>query len=184
MSWGRRVYLNIKSLKEMANLVSELTSRLKRLNIYEFSGVHRANWTESEKSVILKCVIAGKNNAISFCFSVKKSYILQAPSILTISCVRRTTKKLIVMLSSKWEVVILKRLYFLPVSIKNSLVNCTRLILNGFSKSVTLQKRIFACRLTIRARKFSLHSNETELILHPSFWKRFQAKWLLKYTRR
>lgn len=62
MQWGRNYGLNIKSLKEMSNLVTELTSRLDRLRISEIRGVYRVNWNNSEKSVILKCVIAGKEH--------------------------------------------------------------------------------------------------------------------------
>lgn len=77
MSWGLRVGLNIKSLKEMANLVGELTARLERLGISEFSGVHRVNWNKSEKSVIIKCVISGKNIVNNFyCFFFRKKKTL------------------------------------------------------------------------------------------------------------
>lgn len=57
--WCQRNFLNMKSLKEMANLVAELTERLSRLGIVEQTGALGVHWTAAEKSVILKCVIAG-----------------------------------------------------------------------------------------------------------------------------
>lgn len=57
--WCKRNFLNMKSLKEMANLVAELTERLSRLGIQQQTGALGVHWTPAEKSVILKCVIAG-----------------------------------------------------------------------------------------------------------------------------
>lgn len=57
--WASRYYLNIKSLKEMAVLVQEITDRLDRLGIRERTGNLAVKWTPAEKSIILKCVIAG-----------------------------------------------------------------------------------------------------------------------------
>lgn len=70
--WASRYYLNIKSLNEMAVLVQEITDRLERLGIRERIGNQAVKWTPAEKSIILKCVIAGKlicNNVnfLSFC---------------------------------------------------------------------------------------------------------------------
>lgn len=182
MSWGRRLCLNIKSLKEMANLVQELTSRLQRFGITEITGVHRVKWTNAEASVILKCVIAGKisNNILRSFLPSKVRKFLQVHFIRIISCVCRTTKKLIVMLSSRWAVVIQKRPYFSPVSIRSTLVNCTRLTSNDFSNRMALPRRTFAFRLKIRMRRFSLRSSRTIYltVVRPTNWlKWFPAKW-------
>lgn len=59
-AWTRRYKLQIRHLKEIAALVKELTQRLERLGIREQTGVHRATWTQAEKNIILKIVIAGK----------------------------------------------------------------------------------------------------------------------------
>lgn len=54
-----RHYLDVRSLHECHQLVQELTKRLEKLGIYELAGNDRLRWTEEEKSIILKMVIAG-----------------------------------------------------------------------------------------------------------------------------
>ncbi|XP_055295310.1 probable ATP-dependent RNA helicase spindle-E [Sitodiplosis mosellana] len=54
-----RHYLDVRSLHECHHLVQELTQRLERLGIYELAGNDRLRWTEQEKCIILKMVIAG-----------------------------------------------------------------------------------------------------------------------------
>lgn len=57
--WANRFFLQVKSLKEMTVLISELTQRLDRLGISQPAGRHAVRWTSAEKSIVLKCVIAG-----------------------------------------------------------------------------------------------------------------------------
>ncbi|KAG4078989.1 hypothetical protein HA402_001644 [Bradysia odoriphaga] len=58
-NWAERYFLNEKSLIEMTMLIEEITQRLDRLGIRERTGVNRAKWSEAEKTIILKVVIAG-----------------------------------------------------------------------------------------------------------------------------
>lgn len=55
----RKHYLDIRSINECHQLVRELTLRLDKLGIYETCGPNRVHWTDQEKSIILKVVIAG-----------------------------------------------------------------------------------------------------------------------------
>lgn len=55
----KRHYLDVRSLSECHQLVQELTRRLDKLGIREATGVNGIRWTEQEKSIILKVVIAG-----------------------------------------------------------------------------------------------------------------------------
>lgn len=54
-----RHYLDVRSLNECHSLVQELTRRLEAFGMQELTGVNRVRWTEQEKSIILKLVIAG-----------------------------------------------------------------------------------------------------------------------------
>lgn len=54
-----RHYLDVRSLNECHQLVQELTKRLDKLNIRQSYGADRVRYTEQEKSIILKLVIAG-----------------------------------------------------------------------------------------------------------------------------
>lgn len=51
--------LDVRSLHECHHLVQELTRRLEKLGIQAMGGVERVTWTEQEKTIILKVVIAG-----------------------------------------------------------------------------------------------------------------------------
>lgn len=51
--------LDMRSLNECHSLVQELTQRLDKLGIREHQGVDKIRWTDSEKAIILKVVIAG-----------------------------------------------------------------------------------------------------------------------------
>lgn len=51
--------LDMRSMHECHNLVEEVTNRLGKLGIQEVTGINRVRWTEQEKSIILKVVIAG-----------------------------------------------------------------------------------------------------------------------------
>lgn len=53
-----RHYLDVRSLNECHSLVMELTRRLEAFGMVEMTGVNRVRWTEQEKSIILKVVIA------------------------------------------------------------------------------------------------------------------------------
>lgn len=55
----RKHFLDVRSLHECHQLVQELKQRLEHLGIYELAGIERLRWTEQEKSIILKMVIAG-----------------------------------------------------------------------------------------------------------------------------
>lgn len=63
--WASRYFLQIKSLKEMRVLVTELTERLERMGIRKQTGVQSVQWSPAEKSIILKCIIAGE--CVLFC---------------------------------------------------------------------------------------------------------------------
>lgn len=51
--------LDIRSMNECHQLVQDLTQRLENLGIREDQGVERIRWTDQEKAIILKVVIAG-----------------------------------------------------------------------------------------------------------------------------
>lgn len=51
--------LDIRSMNECHQLVEDLTKRLDNLGIREDKGVERIRWTDQEKAIILKVVIAG-----------------------------------------------------------------------------------------------------------------------------
>lgn len=51
--------LDVRSMNECHQLVQELTKRLDKLGIKQITGVDRLRWTDREKSIILKVVIAG-----------------------------------------------------------------------------------------------------------------------------
>ncbi|XP_031618969.1 probable ATP-dependent RNA helicase spindle-E [Contarinia nasturtii] len=51
--------LDVRSLHECHLLIQELTQRLDKLGIYQATGLQGIHWTEQEKSIILKVVIAG-----------------------------------------------------------------------------------------------------------------------------
>uniref|UniRef100_A0A182N759 ATP-dependent RNA helicase spindle-E n=1 Tax=Anopheles dirus TaxID=7168 RepID=A0A182N759_9DIPT len=56
IAWCRRYMLDLKSLTEMAELVQEITMRLRSANIRFVSA---AGWTNREKTVVLKVIMAG-----------------------------------------------------------------------------------------------------------------------------
>lgn len=51
--------LDMRSMNECHSLVQELTQRLDKLGIREHQGVDKIRWTDPEKVIILKVVIAG-----------------------------------------------------------------------------------------------------------------------------
>lgn len=51
--------LDIRSMNECHQLVLELTQRLDKLGIRECQGVDKIHWSDQEKAIILKVVIAG-----------------------------------------------------------------------------------------------------------------------------
>lgn len=55
----REHYLDIRSMNECHQLVQELTQRLDKLGIREDQGIDRVKWTDQEKAIILKVIIAG-----------------------------------------------------------------------------------------------------------------------------
>uniref|UniRef100_A0A182JZG9 Probable ATP-dependent RNA helicase spindle-E n=1 Tax=Anopheles christyi TaxID=43041 RepID=A0A182JZG9_9DIPT len=59
IAWCKRYRLDIKSLSEMAELVHEITMRLQMANIRVVRGANNARWTDRERTVVLKVVMAG-----------------------------------------------------------------------------------------------------------------------------
>ncbi|XP_058117846.1 probable ATP-dependent RNA helicase spindle-E [Anopheles ziemanni] len=59
VAWCHRAQLDRKSLAEMAELVHELKLRLEYANVREVAGAKRVIWSEREKTVVLKVVMAG-----------------------------------------------------------------------------------------------------------------------------
>ncbi|XP_052863697.1 probable ATP-dependent RNA helicase spindle-E [Anopheles cruzii] len=57
--WCYRNGLELKSLSEMAELVREIQHRLSVSNVKEVTGVNRVIWSQGEKGLILKVVMAG-----------------------------------------------------------------------------------------------------------------------------
>ncbi|XP_037027912.1 probable ATP-dependent RNA helicase spindle-E [Bradysia coprophila] len=58
-NWADRYYLNERSLSEMSDLIKDIKERLDRFGIKDNEETNRTNWTSTEKSLILKVVIAG-----------------------------------------------------------------------------------------------------------------------------
>lgn len=54
-----RHFLDVRSLHECHQLVQELTKRLDKLGIRQFTGSERVNWTDQEKTIVLKMIIGG-----------------------------------------------------------------------------------------------------------------------------
>lgn len=59
LDFCKRHYLDVRSLNECHSLVQELTKRAEGFGMKEITGLKRIRWTEQEKSIILKVVIAG-----------------------------------------------------------------------------------------------------------------------------
>ncbi|XP_050079301.1 probable ATP-dependent RNA helicase spindle-E [Anopheles maculipalpis] len=59
VGWCQRYMLDLKSLTEMAELVQEITYRLKNANIQVVAGARNARWNDRERTVVLKVVMAG-----------------------------------------------------------------------------------------------------------------------------
>ncbi|XP_035894667.1 probable ATP-dependent RNA helicase spindle-E [Anopheles stephensi] len=59
VGWCQRYMLDLKSLTEMAELVQEITYRLKSANIRVVAGARNARWNDRERTVVLKVVMAG-----------------------------------------------------------------------------------------------------------------------------
>lgn len=51
--------LDMRSINECHQMVQELTKRLEKLGICELQGGEKIRWTDAEKAIILKVVIAG-----------------------------------------------------------------------------------------------------------------------------
>jgi len=58
-SWGKRYFIQLKTMREVHILVEDLTLRLKRLGIAATAGHRRVVWSDSEKPLVLKITIAG-----------------------------------------------------------------------------------------------------------------------------
>ncbi|XP_076283323.1 tudor domain containing 9 protein spindle E isoform X2 [Lasioglossum baleicum] len=57
--WATRNFVQIRVLREVKALITELTRRLERLGIKESEGVNKVIWKEDERPIVLKFVIAG-----------------------------------------------------------------------------------------------------------------------------
>lgn len=57
--WAKRNFVQIKVLREVKALVTELTGRLEKLGVRESAGVSKVVWSEQERPFILKIAIAG-----------------------------------------------------------------------------------------------------------------------------
>ncbi|XP_043254813.1 probable ATP-dependent RNA helicase spindle-E isoform X1 [Colletes gigas] len=57
--WAMRNFVQIKVLREVKVLVSELTRRLEKFGIQESVGVNKVIWKETERPFVLKIAIAG-----------------------------------------------------------------------------------------------------------------------------
>ncbi|XP_076656930.1 tudor domain containing 9 protein spindle E isoform X2 [Halictus rubicundus] len=58
-SWATRNFVQIRVLREVKALITELTKRLEALGIKESEGVNKVVWKEAERPIVLKFVIAG-----------------------------------------------------------------------------------------------------------------------------
>ncbi|XP_054743401.1 probable ATP-dependent RNA helicase spindle-E [Anastrepha obliqua] len=58
-NWAKRFFINLRSMKEMHLLVTELRSRLKSYGIREQQAYQRVCWIDREMTIILKIIIAG-----------------------------------------------------------------------------------------------------------------------------
>lgn len=57
--WAMRNFVQIRVLREVKALVTELTLRLEKMGIRESAGVNKVVWSEQERPFILKITIAG-----------------------------------------------------------------------------------------------------------------------------
>ncbi|XP_076750927.1 tudor domain containing 9 protein spindle E [Xylocopa sonorina] len=57
--WASRNFVQIRVLREVKALVTELTNRLEKMGIEETAGINKVVWKENERPFVLKIVIAG-----------------------------------------------------------------------------------------------------------------------------
>lgn len=57
--YANRYFVQLRSLTEMSNLIDELKHRIKHIGLVEPTGIHKIVWSEKEKPIVLKVVIAG-----------------------------------------------------------------------------------------------------------------------------
>lgn len=81
-----RHYLDVRSLCECHQLVEELSQRLDKLGIREMAGVDRVRWTEQEKSIILKVVIAGAFYPNFFATAPINNPMIEHSAYRTLNC--------------------------------------------------------------------------------------------------
>lgn len=58
-AWALRNFVQIRVLREVKAMVTELTNRLEKLGIQESAGVNKVVWKEDERPFVLKIAIAG-----------------------------------------------------------------------------------------------------------------------------
>ncbi|KAK9299728.1 hypothetical protein QLX08_007354 [Tetragonisca angustula] len=58
-NWASRNFVQIRVLREVKALITELTYRLRKLGIQESAGINKVVWSEEERPFVLKIVIAG-----------------------------------------------------------------------------------------------------------------------------
>jgi hypothetical protein len=56
-SWAKRYFIQLKTLKDVAVLVQDLTLRLSKLGIVATTGYGRVIWSDLEKPLVLKVCI-------------------------------------------------------------------------------------------------------------------------------
>lgn len=66
LEWADKFGIELAALYECQQQIKELEIRLERLKITEPTGVNKVRWSNSEKSIILKVVIAGKIYSFQF----------------------------------------------------------------------------------------------------------------------
>lgn len=57
--WASRYFVELSALYECYQQKNEIEQRLQRLGIHHRTGVNRVQWTDNEKAIILKVIIAG-----------------------------------------------------------------------------------------------------------------------------
>lgn len=57
--WGEKFFIDISAMYECHQQIKETTTRLENMGIKPFVGTLKTSWTDTEKTIILKVVIAG-----------------------------------------------------------------------------------------------------------------------------
>lgn len=57
--WANRYFIEVRALYECQQQITEIEQRLRQMGVQASTGYHRVRWTENEKAIILKVIIAG-----------------------------------------------------------------------------------------------------------------------------